>query len=337
MESVLVPQPTTPMMIDRQHGNDGKSDLELNRRHLLKLDVAPTSPWLRRYATFLTFATFLLIIAGALVTSNDAGLSVPDWPTSFGTFRMPLMVGGVKFEHGHRMIAGCVAVLTVVLALWLWRSEPRRWVRRLGAFAVAAILAQALLGGITVLFYLPVVISVSHACLAQIFFCLMVSLALFTRYDWQWDRQRLQDSSAPSLRRIAVGTTTAIFLQLLLGAAFRHKGFGIGPHLVGAGVVTGGVLWLLVRVLTKKPQAHRQVRSVLLLTALLGLQLCLGVASYVVKMGAINAPQPVSPVIEITVAHVAVGALVLASSLVATLQVFQNTASSWNIGSTHSP
>ena len=74
-----------------------------------------TSPWLRSYAAFVTFATFLLIVAGALVTSNDAGLSVPDWPTSFGTFRMPPMVGGVKFEHGHRMIAGTVAVLTICL------------------------------------------------------------------------------------------------------------------------------------------------------------------------------------------------------------------------------
>jgi heme a synthase len=291
-----------------------------------------TGLWLHRYATFVTFATFLLIVAGALVTSNDAGLSVPDWPTSFGAFRMPPMIGGVRFEHGHRMIAGTVLILTIVLAIWLWRSEPRRWMRRLGAFAVATILAQAVLGGITVLFYLPVVISVSHACLAQIFFCLMVSLALFTRYDWQWDQPRLQDSATPSLRQLAAGTTTAIFLQLLVGAAFRHKGFGISPHIVGAVVVTGGVLWLLVQVLTKNPQEHRLVRPVLLLAWLLVLQLCLGVASYILKMAAISAPQPLSPVIEITAAHVAVGALVLASSLAATLQVFHNTAASDKAG-----
>jgi hypothetical protein len=149
----------------------------------VRMTTRLTSPWLRRYAAFLSLATFLLIIAGALVTSNDAGLSVPDWPTSFGTFRMPRMVGGVKFEHGHRMIAGTVSILTMVLALWLWRSEPRRWVRRLGALAVVTIIAQAVLGGITVLFYLPVAISVSHACLAQTFFCLTVSMALFTRCD----------------------------------------------------------------------------------------------------------------------------------------------------------
>jgi cytochrome c oxidase assembly protein subunit 15 len=287
-----------------------------------------TSPWLRSYAAFVTFATFLLIVAGALVTSNDAGLSVPDWPTSFGTFRMPPMVGGVKFEHGHRMIAGTVSVLTMVLALWLWRSEPRRWVRRLGAFAVVAILAQAALGGITVLFYLPIAISVSHACLAQIFFCLTVCLALFTRYDWQWDQRRFKDSVAPSLRQLGVCTTAAVFLQLLLGAAFRHKGFGLSPHIVGAVVVTGGVLWLVVRVLTENPRNSRLVRSALLLATLLALQLCLGVLSYVVRMAAMSAPQPLSPAIEITAAHVAVGALLLASSLATTLQVFRSLGAS---------
>ena len=287
-----------------------------------------TSPWLRSYAAFVTFATFLLIVAGALVTSNDAGLSVPDWPTSFGTFRMPPMVGGVKFEHGHRMIAGTVSVLTMVLALWLWRSEPRRWVRRLGAFAVVAILAQAALGGITVLFYLPIAISVSHACLAQIFFCLTVCVALFTRYDWQWDQRRFKDAVAPSLRQLGVCTTAAVFLQLLLGAAFRHKGFGISPHIVGAVVVTGGVLWLVVRVLSENPRNSRLVRSALLLATLLALQLCLGVLSYVVRMAAMSAPQPLSPAIEITAAHVAVGALLLASSLVTTLQVFRSLGAS---------
>src|SRR5438128_3878168 len=111
----------------------------------VKMTGTDRNPWLRRYATFVAFATFLLIIAGALVTSNDAGLSVPDWPTSFGSFRMPRMVGGVKFEHGHRMIAAFVGLLTVFLAAWLWVSEPRRWVRRLGGLAVLTVIAQAAL------------------------------------------------------------------------------------------------------------------------------------------------------------------------------------------------
>src|SRR5579863_5826501 len=118
-------------------------------------------PWLHRYATLIAFCTFLLVSAGALVTSNDAGLSVPDWPTSFGSFRMPRMVGGVKFEHSHRMIAVTVGSLTILLALWLWRSDERRWVRRLGGLAVLTVIAQAVLGGITVLFFLPAPVSVA--------------------------------------------------------------------------------------------------------------------------------------------------------------------------------
>jgi len=149
---------------------------------------------------------------------------------------------------------------------------------------------------------------------------------LFTRCDWQWNQQRLHDSATPSLRQLAAGTSAAVFLQLLLGAAFRHKGFGISPHIVGAVVVTGGVLWLLVRILTRYPQERAVLRPVLLLTALLVVQLGLGGASYFLRMAAMNAPQPLSPLIETTAAHVAVGALVLASSLVDTLQVFRNVA-----------
>jgi cytochrome c oxidase assembly protein subunit 15 len=283
--------------------------------------------WLRRYAAFVACATFLLIIAGALVTSNDAGLSVPDWPTSFGTFRMPRMVGGVKFEHGHRMIAGTVAILTAILAVWLWRTERRAWVRKLGGLAVLAIIAQALLGGITVLFFLPVAISVSHACLGQLFFCITVSLALFTRVDWRWDEQRFQDSGSPSLRQVSAGTTVAVFLQLMVGAAFRHNGFGIIPHVIGAVVVTVGVLWMLVRILVRYPREPRLVRPAALLSGLLVIQIALGVSSYTVKMAAINAPQPLPSVVNVTTTHVAIGALVLASSLVLTLQVFRDVAS----------
>lgn len=282
--------------------------------------------WLARYAAFVAFATFLLIIAGALVTSNDAGLSVPDWPTSFGTFRMPRMVGGVKYEHGHRMIAGTVGLLTIVLALWLWRADERRWVRRLGGLAVLTVIAQAVLGGITVLFFLPAPISVAHACLAQLFFCLMVSLALFTRYDWRRDDTRAEDAGSPTLRQLVAATTTAIFLQLMLGAAFRHNAFGIIPHVIGALVVTVGIVWLLVRVLAEHRSDTRLVRSAVILTALLGLQVLLGIGSYIEKLAEMKAPQPLPPAVTVTTTHVAVGALVLVASLVVTLEVFRTLA-----------
>jgi cytochrome c oxidase assembly protein subunit 15 len=284
------------------------------------MKTKPSNPWLHRYAIFVAFCTFILIIAGALVTSNDAGLSVPDWPTSFGSFRMPRMVGGIMFEHGHRMIAGTVGILTIILALVIWIKDSRRWVKWVAGAAVLAVLAQAMLGGITVLFYLPVAISTSHATLAQIFFCLTASLAVFTRADWRWDEPKLEDASAASLRHLTVATTGVILVQLVLGAAYRHSGIGIEPHVVGAGVVTMFVAYVVTRTMTKFSQTPALLRPALLLGALLLLQVFLGIGSYVVKMADRNAPQPLPPVVNMTTAHVAVGALVLVTSLYLTYQ-----------------
>ncbi|MSV30846.1 MAG: hypothetical protein EXQ52_19180, partial [Bryobacterales bacterium] len=135
--------------------------------------------WLHRYSVLLAVCTLLLVVAGGLVTSNDAGLSVPDWPLSYGKL-MPVMEGGIFYEHGHRMVATTVGFLTIILAVWIWRVESRPWMRHLGFAALAAVIAQGLLGGMTVIFMLPKPVSISHACLAQLFFSTTVSIALFT-------------------------------------------------------------------------------------------------------------------------------------------------------------
>jgi cytochrome c oxidase assembly protein subunit 15 len=279
--------------------------------------------WLHRYANFVAFCTFLLIIAGALVTGNDAGLSVPDWPTSFGSFRMPRMVGGVKFEHGHRMIAGAVGILTILLAIGLWRKDSRRWVHWVGFAAVMAVVAQAVLGGATVLFHLPVAISAAHATLAQIFFCLAASLAFFTRADWRWDEGKLQDRSSPSLQHLTVATTAAILVQLVLGAVYRHSGSGIAPHVVGACAVALLVAWVVSRVLALRGKQPTLLRSALLLAGLVVAQILLGTGSYMMKIAARGAPQPLPPVVDITTTHVAVGALLLVTSLYLTYQTYR--------------
>jgi cytochrome c oxidase assembly protein subunit 15 len=224
------------------------------------------------------------------------------------------------------MIAGTVVILTVILALWLWRSEERRWVRRLGGLAVLTILAQATLGGITVLYYLPVDISVAHACLAQLFFCLMVSLGLFTNPDWRWDQLKLEDPSAPSVRSLSVATTILIFVQLMLGAAFRHHGFGIIPHILVAALVTVSVFWLLLRILSGFRHESRLERPAFLVAGWLLVQVLLGVGSYLMILGAQGAPQPLPPVVAVTTAHVAVGALLLASSLFLTFSIYRYVA-----------
>jgi heme a synthase len=151
----------------------------------LRAIATPYGRALHRFAVFLACWTFLLIIAGALVTSNDAGLSVPDWPTSFGSwYKIPKLVGGVRFEHTHRMIAQVAGLLTIVLAVWTWRREKRRWLRVLGWAALGTVIAQGILGGMTVLFYLPPAVSSAHAALAQTFFCIAVAMAVFTGRKW---------------------------------------------------------------------------------------------------------------------------------------------------------
>ncbi len=284
-------------------------------------------PWRHAYIVFVAVATFFLLIAGALVTSNDAGLSVPDWPTSFGSFRMPRMVGGVLYEHGHRMFAATVGLLTVIMAVWMWLRDPRRWARRLAAAAVVAVIAQGILGGITVLFYLPLFVSTGHAALGQTFFCILVALAVMTRRDWRWDEPKLEEEPAsPPLRQLALLTTGAIFLQLILGALYRHDGLGIGPHLTGALAVSVLVVWLTVRIFSRFVKEDRLTRAARALLGLVAVQIFLGIAAFILRLQFQNAPQPMPPVVQVGTAHVALGALVLAQSVVLTLQVFRRVA-----------
>ena len=178
---------------------------------------------------FVSAATVLLIVAGGLVTSTGSGLAVPDWPTSYGwnmfTFPMKHMVGGIFYEHGHRLIASGVGFLTIILALWIWKAEPRRWMRVLGFTALAAVCVQGLLGGITVLYFLPTPVSTAHAGLAQIFFCLTIAIALFTSRGWTGPKHEPVDDRM--LRLVATTTTAFIYLQILVGATMRHSDAGL--------------------------------------------------------------------------------------------------------------
>src|SRR5207248_3636958 len=189
-------------------------------------------------------STVLLLLAGSLVTSTGSGLSVPDWPTTYGwnmfTFPPSRWVGGILYEHGHRLIASTVGLLTIVLAAWLWVQDPRRWMRRLGVTALGAVIAQGVLGGLTVLFFLPAPVSTAHAGLAEIFFCLTVAIALFTSPRWIAGYSGggngspdLARKPLPSgvddgmLRRMATTATVLIYVQILLGATMRHTGAGL--------------------------------------------------------------------------------------------------------------
>ncbi|MBK9167581.1 MAG: COX15/CtaA family protein [Bryobacterales bacterium] len=278
--------------------------------------------WLHRYAVLLACCTLFLVVAGALVTSHEAGLSVPDWPLSYGKL-MPEMEGGIFYEHGHRMIATTVGFLTIILAVWLWRAEPRPWLKKLGWAALGAVIFQGLLGGMTVIFMLPKPVSVSHACLAQLFFSTIVAISWFTSAAWRRGGTLVEDQGAPGLRSLAVAASGSLFLQLALGAATRHKAFGVTPHVLGAVLATGMVLWLIVRILLRHGNHQGLVRPALALLAITFSQVFLGVAAYMSRLATADAPQPMPVMIGFTVVHVAVGALTLATSVIVAIQVFR--------------
>jgi len=294
--------------------------------------------WLHRYARLLVAATLILVAAGGMVTSTNSGLSVPDWPTTYGyqMFSFPLsgMVGGIFYEHGHRLIASAVGMLTIGLVIFLWRVEPRAWVRRLGWLALAAVIVQGTLGGLTVVFFLPDAISITHAGLAQIFFCLTISVALVTSTGWR--RPAAPPVDDELLGRRTVALTAAVYCQILLGATMRHTGAGLAipdfplsygrlippfwnpaiaihfAHRLGALVVATLVLAVAWRILTQHRSRSELARPAWFLLAVVAVQITLG--AFVVLTGKNEI---------VNTLHVATGAVVLGTSLFLALRAFR--------------
>ena len=299
---------------------------------------------LHRFAKFVAGCTVLLVLAGSLVTSTGSGLSVPDWPTSYGwnmfTFPPSKWVGGILYEHGHRLIATTVGVLTIVLAAWLWRAEPRRWMKMLGAAALGAVVLQGVLGGLTVLFFLPAAVSTAHAGLAEIFFCSTVAIALFTSPRWIRGYGAGAGNDAgpagvddPMLRRVATTTTVLIYAQILIGATMRHTGAGLAipdfplmfghvipdhwnsliaihfAHRVGALVVTLAVLATTGHIWYHHARRRELNAPARLIVGLVAVQVTLGALTVLSRRD-----------VSINSVHVVCGALVLATSLVITLR-----------------
>jgi cytochrome c oxidase assembly protein subunit 15 len=271
-----------------------------------------------QYALFTASCTFVLLIAGALVTSNDAGLSIPDWPLAYGSLTPP-MVGGIRYEFTHRIIATCVGLLTIGLAAWLWRVEKRAWMRWLGLAALGGVIAQGILGGMTVRMFQPPPVSAAHATLAQLFFSTVVAIAVFTSSWWNTPLAEMDDPGSPRVRTLVIWTLAAVFLQLILGAAFRHKGFGIIPHLVGAVVVTILIFMTAGALKRRFPDVPVLRSCARYLHILIGVQLLLGAGAYWSRLYNVRLPQPMAAMVALTVVHTVTGALVLAVTLVTAL------------------
>ncbi len=298
-----------------------RSGLELKRIEL------PYNRGLHRFAIFTACVTLVLVVAGALVTSNDAGLSVPDWPTSFGSiYKIPQMVGGIRYEHTHRMVAEFVGLLTIILAVWTWRAEKRRWLRILGVAALATVVLQGILGGITVLHFLPPAVSSAHAAVAQTFFCIAVCIAVFTGRRWMAEVPRTEpDTRWPTLFTLTMLSIFVLYVQLLLGAMFRHHGMSWWPHVVHAGIVAIVLSWTAVRAISVYSQVEAVKRPAIMMLGLMVAQLCFGFLAFITRvMWGQDAAQPELPMVIATVVHVAVGALLLATTVVLAIQVWRH-------------
>jgi len=278
-------------------------------------------------------SVLVLIFIGGLVTSTGSGLSVPDWPLSYGKL-MPPMEGGVFYEHGHRMAATLVGLLALVLAGWTARVESRRQVRRLAWGGLLMVVAQGVLGGLTVLFLLPPAISIAHGCLAQVYLCLSIGLAYLTSGEWSQSQGQARDLDQTGLRTTAVAVTALAFLQLALGAVMRHLGAGLAipdfplvfgglippaasvpilvhfAHRVGALAVLGAVVWLLLK--ARRAGDPRFLRPAQALLTLVALQVLLGGATVLL------AKEPIT-----TSLHVATGAVVLGLGFFLVLRAYR--------------
>jgi len=293
----------------------------------LKKISAPYHRVHHAFAVFTACATLVVITAGALVTSNDAGLSVPDWPTSFGYLvKVPAFSGGIRYEWTHRMLAGSLVSLTLAIAVWTLLVERRRWLRWLAVGAFCTVVVQAILGGLTVLLFQPPAVSTAHATVAQTFFAIAVVIAVFTAQRWVEEPPRVEfDSRRPSLFTLTLLSIFVLYVQLILGGMFRHHGMSWWPHAANAVIVAFVLTWTAIRAISVYSQIEAVKKPAIMLLGLLIAQLCLGFLAFLTRVTwGHDAVQPELPMIVAPVAHVAVGALLLATAVVLAIQVWRH-------------
>jgi len=302
------------------------------------------SPWPHRLAWALCCTTLPLILLGSMVTNYGAGMAVEDWPTTFGYWFYPiqawLAVWDLFLEHGHRMLAQAVGLLAIGLAVVLWWKDSRRWTRLLGLAVVVGVISQGILGGVRVIFD-DVMLAKIHGCTAPLFFALCTAVVTMTSRKWLSDTPPREHPAAGRMQRMAVVLAVAFYLELVIGAQLRHQLSGdwagdawagwfelwVWLKLIGAGLLTGGVVWLLRFVSRNLPDEPAIVFRARLLAGLFLTQAVLGAAAWVTKYGwpgwfsdyimAIDYTVVAEGPLQTTVrtAHVGVGACSLAAAL----------------------
>ncbi len=286
------------------------------------------SPWPHRVAVVTTAATFLLILVGGVVTNTGAGLAVPDWPTTFGQnmflFPWSKMVGGVLYEHAHRLLGSVVGSLTLTLAVLLWAVEPRSIVRGLGIAALAAVVIQGVLGGLRVVLA-AAELAIVHGAFAHAFFALVAAIALLTSAGWRREVPIVRSIGALRVRRLALWTTAGLYLQIVLGTLVTHLGARLDAHLVGAAVMSAAVIALGFHVVPGRADWPELVRPAESLRALWLLQLLLAAGAYVARFHPTAVPLGTALTLGFPVGHRLTGGLMLIASLVLTLRAYRRT------------
>jgi heme a synthase len=256
----------------------------------------------------------VLLTAGALVTSEDAALAVPDWPLSYGSLNPP-MVGGIAYEHTHRLLATGLGILIIGLAFLLWKYDPRPFMKYLGLAALGGVIFQGVLGGLVVLKLLHYWLPVMHACTAEIVFALLVVIAVCTSRWYTESLPQCVDRKSPSIHAIATSNAVVIFLQVLAGAGFRHNYLSLKPHVFGAPIVLAVVIYTAREISRRFPEVPAMIRTRKLLHSLVGLQILLGLVALWARITSADDPQPLPPVVISTVIHTVVGAILFATSI----------------------
>jgi cytochrome c oxidase assembly protein subunit 15 len=292
----------------------------------LSRSAVSRSRWPQRLAVVTAGLTLLLIFVGGVVTNTGSALAVPDWPTTFGhnMFLYPWsqMVGGILYEHSHRLIGSAVGALTIALAVSLWWTEPRRWVRRLGLAAVAAVIVQGILGGLRVVL-LEHGLAIVHGCVAQGFLALVVGLAVVTSPTWQAPAGSTRLADPARLRALALLTASLVYAQLVFGAVLTHTGSRLDAHVLFAALVTLSIGILVRRVLRHSASHAVLRRPAMLLLALLAVQLSLGLAAYAWRFTSASASMPPLLGLALLTTHRLTGAALWGTSVVLVLRILR--------------
>jgi cytochrome c oxidase assembly protein subunit 15 len=300
----------------------------------------------------LACATFPLVWVGGLVTTTDAGMAVPDWPNTYGynLFLYPWQswLAGpwdLFVEHGHRLLASTVGMLTIGTMVVFWRSGVQRWLRNLSFAALVLVVFQGMLGGMRVL-YDERTLAMLHGCTGPIFFALTVAMVVFTSKTWK-SPDAAANGVSSGVRALATATAILVYLQLVFGAVLRHVPVDTEPaafmqavhlHVFMAGALVVHVLLLALFVTRYSRKVRPLVRLTLAMGGLIILQVLLGAATWIVKFAVPAWAAPWFPYSGFTIqadgwfethvitAHVAVGSLLLATSVATALIAWRGSA-----------